>query len=170
MAENRNNWKIGSVKILVNGVSLGYTDESTEIEFTEEVTPITVDGYGSSLISEAIVGRGITIKAKLKQMSKAEMEGTWANVLQFGAASDSAKVEWDHATNEDYYADAKEVVLRRRKAGSDTTEDFFVYKAGLRTDGPISLNNNDMWMLPIVITAYVNDDGVLGGFGDSEGA
>ena len=170
MAENRNNWLIGSVKVLVDGVSIGYTDESTEIEFTEEVAPITVDGYGSSLISEAIVGRGITIKAKLKQVTKEELENVWANVLQFGAGSSATHVDFDHATNDDYYTDAKEVILRRRKAGADTTEDFYVFKAGIRSDGPISLNNNDMWMLPITITAYVNDDGILGGFGDSDGA
>lgn len=169
MPDSRDNWLIGSVKMIYNGVELGYTSEDTEIEFTEEVAEITVDGYGTSKISETVLGRGITVTGNLKQVTKEELENVWANVLQLNDTADAAKVIYDHATNEDYYASAQELILRRRKAGADTTEDFFLYKAGIRSNGPIALNNSDMWMLPFIVTAYVDGSGRLGGFGDSDG-
>ena len=171
MADNRNNWNIGSVKVIYGGNELGYTGEDTEIEFTEERAPITVDGFGTSLISETVVGRGITVTGTFKQVTTDELSagGTWSNLSLLNDTADANKTIFDHATNEDYYSVAQECVLRRRKDGADTTKDFFIYKASLKFNGPIPMNNSDMWVIPFEITAYVDDSGNLGGFGDSDG-
>lgn len=67
MASDTKNVKLGVCKITFGGADLGYTKGGVEVEVTTETHKTTVDQFGTTEISETIMGRTIKVKCPLAE-------------------------------------------------------------------------------------------------------
>lgn len=166
MSENIDNYRIGSVSVVLGGTNLGFTDESTAVTVSTEYADITVDKYGNTPVDKRIMGRQVTITTNLMQTSKSDLADTWEKVFPANNAADANKINLADETNDSMRAVAATLVLKRRNA-ADATEDFTFWKAAVTEVGDMALNNEGETLLPVTFTCFIDETNGLFTFGDS---
>ena len=67
MATEFENLEMGPCDISYKGTDLGLTKGGVEVEFATEVTPVTVDQFGDTVVDNVIKGRSVKVKVPLAE-------------------------------------------------------------------------------------------------------
>jgi len=166
MAEAIDNYRIGSVSLVLGATNLGFTDESTTVVVGTEYADITVDKYGSTLVDKRVMGRSVTITTNLKQTSKSDLADVWAKAFPANDGAGVARIDLAAETNDSMRALGAVLVLKRRNS-ADATENFTFWKAAVTEVGDMALNNEGETLLPVTFTCFIDETNGLMTFGDS---
>lgn len=160
MAEKITNYRIGSCSVDFGGTNLGYTGEDTSVTIGLELADITMDKYGSTLVSQVKMGRSAEASMTLKQNSPDDLADIWKSVFaDYDVAKSGANsMVLNGEAGEDLRALAKTLILHPRdKAPGDFSDDFTLNLAVPVEVGEISLNNEGQRVLPVTFRGYVEE-------------
>ena len=132
MANNSTqNIKMGTCKLLYNGVDLGFTMGGVEVDVTTTTHETKVDQFGDTIANEYIMGRNIVVKAPLAETTldnmAAVIPGAELVTDNTVPASPKKKVVVKSGTGISLLDRAKELVLHPiAKPDADKSEDLVI--------------------------------------------
>lgn len=132
MANNSTeNIKMGTCKLLFDGVDLGFTMGGVEVEVTTTTHETKVDQFGDTVANEYIMGRNIVVKAPLAETTLDNMAaiipGSELVTDNTDPQNPKKKVVVKSGTGISLLERAKELVLHPiAKADNDKSEDLVI--------------------------------------------
>ena len=132
MANNSTeNIRMGTCKLLYNGVDLGFTMGGVEVEVTTTTHETKVDQFGDTVANEYIMGRNIVVKAPLAETTLENMAavipGATLVTDNTNPSAPKKKVEVKSGTGISLLERAQELVLHPiAKPDSDKSEDLVI--------------------------------------------
>lgn len=150
------NIKLGSCRVLFDGVDLGYTKGGVQVEVATETLKVTVDQLGQTTISELVQGRNITITAPLAESVLENM----VNLMPGSSVSEKNDVVTITSAQGVNLIDvAKELIL----IPQDKTDYVLVIpKAATAGNFTMTYQSDDVRVFSVAFSSYPDDDGVLG--------
>ncbi|MNN53072.1 hypothetical protein D3C81_1678060 [compost metagenome] len=130
MASSTENIRMGTCKILYDGVDLGFTSGGVEVAVATTTHETKVDQFGDTVANEYIMGRTITITVPLVETTLDNMAAIipGAELVSTGSGPTlKKKVEVKSGTGLSLLDLAKEMVLHPiAKPDNDTSEDLVI--------------------------------------------
>lgn len=130
MASSTENIRMGTCKILYNGVDLGFTSGGVEVAVATTTHETKVDQFGDTVANEYIMGRTITVTMPLIETTLDNMAAVipGSELITSGSGQTlKKKVLVKSGTGISLLERAKELVLHPiAKPDSDTSEDLVI--------------------------------------------
>lgn len=129
MASSTQNIKMGTCKVLYDGVDLGLTIGGVEVEVTTTKKEIKVDQFGDTAANEFIMGRNITVRVPLAETTLENLVAIMPGATLVTDSSDPVKkkVTVTSGTGVSLISMAKELVLHPiDKPDEDHSEDLVI--------------------------------------------
>ena len=162
MPDTTANFRVGSALLTYGGVTLGEKGEGTELTFEPELVPMTGDSSGSTLRDEAVMGYSVTVTTELKQLSINDMDAIWSKLYSENESQDATHIHIQDQTNDLLGANSAALVVKRRKNAGDgtlaTAEQFVIWKAVMKPNGPITFTNEEQASMPVMFTGYLDEE------------
>lgn len=173
MANNStNNIKMGTCKLLYNGVDLGFTMGGVEVEVTTTTHETKVDQFGDTVVNEHIMGRNIVVRAPLAETTletmAAVIPGATLVTDNTNPQNPKKKVQVTSGTGISLLERAKELVLHPiAKPDSDKSEDLVIPLAATAGGMNFAYKYDEERVFNCEFKGYpVSDTGVLFIYGD----
>lgn len=173
MANNStDNIKMGTCKLLYNGVDLGFTMGGVEVEVTTTTHETKVDQFGDTVVNEYIMGRNIVVRAPLAETTLENMAAVIPGAKLITDNTDpqnpKKKVEVSSGTGISLLERAKELVLHPiAKPDSDKSEDLVIPLAATAGGMNFAYKYDEERVFNCEFKGYpASDTGVLFIYGD----
>lgn len=173
MANNStDNIKMGTCKLLYNGVDLGFTMGGVEVEVTTTTHETKVDQFGDTVANEYIMGRNIVVRAPLAETTLDNMAAVIPGATLVTDNTDpqnpKKKVEVTSGTGISLLERAKELVLHPiAKPANDHSEDLVIPLAATAGGMNFAYKYDEERVFNCEFKGYpASDTGVLFIYGD----
>lgn len=158
------NIRMGTCKIIYDGVDLGLTIGGVEVTVETTTKEIKVDQFGDTVASEYIMGRQIMVKVPMAETTVENMNSIMPGSVLTGPEG-ASKVEVRSGVNTNLLDAAKVLILRPvEKVDEDTpdgsnddkSEDLTVWKAATPGAASFAYKYNEERILNAEFKGYVD--------------
>lgn len=171
MPSSAENIKMGTCKILFDGVDLGLTMGGVEVTVETTTKETKVDQFGDTVANETIMGRNITVSAPLAETTIENMVALLPGTTMVvdGVDANKVRAEIKSGTGISLLSLAKELVLHPIELpDSDTSEDLIIPKAATAGAMNFAYKYDEERVFNTTFKGYPDraKDGLLFTFGD----
>jgi hypothetical protein len=138
------------------GTDLGLTKGGVEVEFGTEVTPITVDQYGDTVVDNVIKGRSVKVKFPMAESDLTKLAACVPGSTLIGTGA-SKKLVIKSAVGTSLRAQAGELVLHPfARAANDKSKDVTISLASVKGDFSFAFKHDDQKVFAVEFEGFVD--------------
>lgn len=166
MANNSENIKLGTCRIMFDTVDLGYTIGGVEVTVTTETHSTMVDQEGDTTVKEFIKGRNITVSTNLAETTLENLVAVMPGATLIDNAG-KKHVEVKTGVGLDLVTSAKTLTLHPiQLPDSDKSEDLTIYKAATAGSMDFAFKKDDERVFAVEFKGYPDANSRLFAVGD----
>lgn len=169
MAFKTEDVRLGTCKILFNGVDLGLTIGGVDVQVQTTTRETKVDQFGETVTKEVITGRNVMASVPLAETTLELLAQIMpgSELVVDGVDPTSKKVVVSTGTGIDLRSSALELVLHPiEKLDADASEDFVIPLAATPGGIEFAYKNDQERVYKADFKGYPDNDGVLFIYGD----
>lgn len=161
--------ELGPCTVSFKGTDLGLTKGGVEVEFTTEVSDITADQFGDTVLNQYIKGRSVMVKVPLAENDLDKFAAAFPGVsLVTDGVDGEKKLVINSAVGTSLRALAGPLILHpKERDAADKTRDVVVGLAMAKGDMSFAFKHDDQRVFALEFQGYVDlDTDELLTFGD----
>lgn len=164
------NLDMGPCNVSFKETDLGLTKGGVSVEIATDVTEVTADQFGDTVINEYIKGRKVTVKVPLAENDLTKLTAVTPGATLVGTTT--KKMVVNSATGLSLRSLAGALILHpKNRDTADKSRDLVVPLAIAKGDISFSYKHDDQKVFEVTFTGYVNlDTDELVTFGDPAAA
>lgn len=152
------NLEMGACNVNYKTVDLGLTKGGVEVEFATEVTPITVDQFGETIIDEIIKGRMVKAKVPMAERDLEKLVAVIPGATLVTSGADK-KLVVSAAVGTSLRALAGPLVLHPKHLdAADKSRDVVISLASAKGDMTFSFKHDEQRVYAVEFTGFVDLD------------
>lgn len=165
------NIKIGTNKVTLNGIDLGFTKGGDTFSYEVEKVDILVNDFGNTPVDKAIVGEKVSVKVILTEWQIANMKVAMPAGSVVGGTG--GRMTLGREAGYRLGDNANQLILRpkRNVETNDPSEDIVIYKAVSTEPVEIGMSNDEQIIYEVTFTGLIDtsksNGNYLGFIGDS---
>jgi hypothetical protein len=149
------NLEMGPCNITYKTTDLGLTKGGVEVEFATEVTPITVDQFGDTVVDNVIKGRSVKVKAPLAENDLAKLAACVPGSTLVGTTT--KKLVINSAVGTSLRALAGELILHPKALpANDKSKDVTISLASVKGDFSFAFKHDDQKVFAVEFEGFVD--------------
>lgn len=150
--------EMGPCSVTFKTVDLGMTKGGVEVEFSTEVTPITVDQFGDTPINNVIKGRAVKVKVPIAENDITKFAAAFPGT-QLVTSGANKKLVFKSAVGLSLRESAGALVLHPKgRATNDKSRDFVVPVAMAKGDMSFAYKHDEQRVFMLEFEGYANLD------------
>lgn len=170
MATNFENLEMGPCNVTFKTVDLGLTKGGVEVEFATEVSNITADQFGETILDQVINGRAVKARVPMAENDIEKLATAFPGVTLVEGAGGAMKLVVNSAVGTSLRTLAGELVLHpKNRAANDKSRDVTIPLAMAKGDMSFSFLSNEQRVYTLEFEGYADlDTDVLFVLGDPD--
>lgn len=156
MPSNYENLEMGPCNATYKGTDLGLTKGGVEVEFATEVTAITVDQFGGTVLDNVIKGRSVKVKVPMAENDLTKLAACVPGSTLIGSGA-AKKLVVKAAVGTSLRKLAGELVLHPiAAAAGDKSKDVTISLASVKGDFSFAFKHDDQKVFAVEFEGFVD--------------